>query len=191
MALPQIAKAACGPTALHGPFSEYLNADECAVLVALLRRVRPRVMVEIGIASGLTARRVLEHVPSIEKYYGVDVPSDFVTTLRCQQSEVQHKPGRWALHDERFRLVVRDQGSLDVADQLEPADAFFIDGDHSYDAVMHDSDTAGGLIKPGGVIVYHDYQNPGVEVTEALDALHAAGWPLEHVAGTWIAFAQF
>jgi len=191
MALPQVARASFGPTALRGPFSAYLNANECAVLVALLRRVRPRVMVEIGIASGLTARRVLEHVPTIERYYGVDVPSDFVTTLRCQQSEVQHKPGRWATHDPRFRLVLRPQGSLDVADQLEPCDAVFIDGDHSYDAVMHDSDTAGKLIKPGGVIVWHDYGNPGVEVTGALEQLRAAGWPITHVAGTWLAFAQF
>lgn len=191
MALPQVTRASFGPTALRGPFSAYLNADECAVLVALLRRVRPRVMVEIGIASGLTARRVLEHVPSIEKYYGVDVPSDFVTTLRCQQSEVQHKPGRWATHDPRFRLVLRPQGSLDVADQLEPADAFFIDGDHSRNAVLHDSKTAGGLIRPGGIIVWHDYTNPHVEVTQALDELHAAGWPLTHVQGTWLAFATF
>jgi len=189
--LPQVDRASLGPTALRGPFSEYLNADECAVLVSLLRRAQPRVMVEIGIASGLTARRLLEHVPTIERYYGVDVPSNFVTTLCCQQSEVQHKPGRWATHDPRFRLVLRSQGSLDVADQLEPCDAVFIDGDHSRNAVLHDADTAGVLIRPGGVIIFHDYMNSAVEVTEALDELHAAGWPLMHVAGTWLAYATF
>jgi len=195
MALPQITRTSLGATALRGPFSEYLNADESAVLIALVRRVQPRVMVEIGIASGLTARRLLEHVPTLEAYYGVDVPDDFVTTLRCQQSEVQRVPGRWAYHDPRFHLVVRPQGSLEIlsmlSDELGQVDAVFIDGDHSYNAVMHDSDTAAKLIRPGGVVIWHDYLNPGVQVTAALEALLAAGWPMQHVAGTWLAFAQF
>jgi len=189
--LPQVTKAELGVAPIGGPFSEYLNAEETAVLIALVRQVEPQVMLELGCNTGTTAARVLEHVPSIKAYYGVDVPFGFVTTLRCQQSETRQRPGREALGDPRFRLLVRETGSLEVEPELEPCDAIFIDGDHSFNAVLHDSEIASHLIKPGGIIVWHDYRNPGVEVTAALDELAAEGWPLAHVADTWLAFARF
>jgi predicted O-methyltransferase YrrM len=38
------------------------------------------------------------------------------------------------------------------------ADLVFVDGDHSFDAVLADSRSAFDLIRPGGVVVWHDYR---------------------------------
>jgi predicted O-methyltransferase YrrM len=177
-----------GVTPIPGPFSTYLNANETAILVALVKRVRPRVMIEFGCNTGMTARRVLDHVPSLEKYIGIDVPSYFRTFLECQRDEVPRSPGCFA-DDARFFLHVSASQLLGLAD-LEPCDAAFIDGDHSRDAVMHDSRLARRLVKRGGVIVWHDYLNPAVEVTGVIEQLAREGWPIDAIDNSWIAFCE-
>jgi predicted O-methyltransferase YrrM len=173
---------------IGGPFSGYLNANETAILVALVKAARPRVMIEFGCNTGMTARRVLDHVPSLERYIGIDVPSYYTPLLDCQRSEVPALPGCFA-EDARFYLHVSASQLLGVAD-LEICDAVFIDGDHSRNAVLHDSRLARRLVRRGGVIVWHDYTNPAVEVTGVIEQLVGEGWPINCVENSWIAFCE-
>jgi predicted O-methyltransferase YrrM len=150
-------------------------------------------MIEFGCHTGRTACRVLDNVPTISTYIGIDVPSTFMTTLSCQRTEVpQHAGHEASKHNGRFWLVECPVGSVALeAPDLEPADAIFIDGDHSEAGVVCDSLLARRLVKPGGIVVWHDYGNPAVEVTMALNRLHAEGWPIQRAAGTWLAFARY
>lgn len=166
--------------------SHYLNNQETTIVAHLVAAVQPRVVFEFGVNRGLTAKAILDHVPSIELYVGVDVPPDHDPTLACQRTEVPRFAALAVRPDPRFKLLMRDSRTL-VAEELEPIDAAFIDGDHSREGVEHDSRLARELLRPGGVIVWHDYGNGAVEVTEVLDKLRGEGWPLEHVEGTWLA----
>jgi predicted O-methyltransferase YrrM len=173
------------------PGSTYLTATETALLAGLVQSVYPKVMIEIGCQLGRTAKAILERVPSLEAYIGIDVPFQYKTTLPGQQSEVPASPGLYAENDPRFYLLIRKTGSQELEpEDLEPCDAVFIDGDHSLEAVLHDSMLARALLRPGGVIVWHDYQNDSVEVTSALDQLSNEGWPITSIAGTWLAFMR-
>jgi predicted O-methyltransferase YrrM len=174
---------------LRGPFSRYLNQHETAILVALVKSVAPKVMIEFGCNAGITAKRVLENVPTLGKYIGVDVPVDHETTLQCQRSEVPASAGCYAADDPRFFLLTTRSQLLRTG-HLEPCDAVFIDGDHSEAAVLHESRLARRLIRGAGIIVWHDFSNPAVEVTQALNRLHAEGWPIEHVENSWLAFMR-
>jgi predicted O-methyltransferase YrrM len=171
-----------------GPFSRYLGANECSIMIDLVRSVSPRVMIEFGCNLGITAKRVLENVPTLEKYIGVDVPPAHVTTLMCQLEEVPESAGCYA-DDPRFRLLTSPTQELEASD-LEPCDAVFIDGDHSFPAVTHESIIARDLVRPGGIIIWHDFQNPSVEVTEALVSFYAQGWPIVSVRNSWLAFMR-
>ena len=166
--------------------NQYLNDKETQILVDLVASVSPRVMIEFGCNLGLTARSILAKVSTLQRYIGIDVDFDHVTTLRCQQSEVPMRPASY-VHDSRFKLILQDSRSLQPID-LEPCDAVFIDGDHSERAVLHDSLLAHQLLKPGGIIIWHDYQNPHVEVTGALQDLCCRGWPIQTVINTWLAY---
>jgi len=39
----------------------------------------------------------------------------------------------------------------------DPIDTLFIDGSHEYDSVLKDCETLIPLVKPGGIILFHDY----------------------------------
>jgi predicted O-methyltransferase YrrM len=170
-------------------FSFYLGRQETSILIELVNSVSPKVMIEFGCNRGVTAKRVLENVPSLEKYIGIDVPPDYQPKLACQHSEVPKRAGTFASGDDRFYLL--SVPSIDLKpENLEPCDAVFIDGDHSFGAVMHDSLLARALLRSGGIIVWHDFNNPGVEVTKALTQLSDDGWAIESVEGSWLAYLR-
>jgi predicted O-methyltransferase YrrM len=161
------------------------------IMVDLVRGVSTRTMVEIGCRDGRTARVMLGNVPTLEIYIGIDVPMTYVPPLRHQRAEMVANPGHLAADDSRFVLIIRDRGSLDLsADDLPLCDAVFIDGDHSEEAVLHDSQLAAAIVRPGGVIIWHDAFNGAVQVKRTLDRLQMQGWPIESVPNTWLAFCR-
>jgi len=171
--------------------NHYLSNKETAIVVSLIFSVAPKVVAEFGVQLGKTARSILDATPTIETYIGIDVPWGYKTKLACQRSEVPSTAGMYARGDDRFKLLILPYGSLVLeTEDLEPLDAAFIDGDHSEVAVVADSVLVRNLLRPGGIIVWHDYGNPGVEVTAALERLNNLGWPIKHVENTWLAFMR-
>jgi predicted O-methyltransferase YrrM len=170
----------------------YLNKKETAILVALIASAMPKVVVEFGVNLGITAKVLLDSIPSIETYIGIDVPYGYQPRLNCQRSEVPACAGRYATADPRFYSLILDDGSSSLAaEDLEPIDAAFIDGDHSAVGVTSDSVLARRLLRPGGIIVWHDYGNTAVEVTTALDTLvDKCSWPIKRVKDTALAFMR-
>jgi predicted O-methyltransferase YrrM len=186
--LKQCTAAELGVVPINGNFSRYLNWNETAILVALVKSVSPRVMIEFGCNEGRTAKIVLKNVSSLERYIGIDVPSNHQPTLDCQVKEIPSEAAIYA-NDDRFFLLLCPSVDLS-ADKLEPCDAVFIDGDHSEEAVIFESLLAKELVRKGGIIVWHDYGNPAVEVTDALDHLSDQGWDVSSVKNSWLAFAR-
>ena len=180
------------PARIRPFFNKYLGDVETAILVTLVRSVNPKVMIEIGVQEGRTAKIILDNVPSLDRYIGIDVPSGTEPTLGCQRSEVPRSAGVYAAPDPRFWLLVRERGSLAVGPQdLELADVIFIDGDHSRAAVAHDSQLSRALVRPSGLVIWHDANNPAVEVTQVLEQLSNQGWPITAIEGSWLAYARF
>jgi len=176
------------PIDWRGLHRDYLNVGEMEIIAALVRDAQ--VMIEIGCRDGRTARVLLDNVPSLARYIGIDVPTDYQPSIVEQRSETVAAPGRHAWADPRFELIIRPRGSFDL-DELESCDAVFIDGDHSRRVVAHDSALALAAIRAGGVIIWHDYQNDHInDVTDVLLGLAAAGWAIKHVRGTWLAFLR-
>ncbi len=170
----------------------FMNESELETLVALVASVKPKGVLEFGVNTGRTAKAILRHVPGIQCYQGIDVLPGYVTERLVQRKEVPEDPGHLARGDSRFRLVLSAQGSLDLtAADLQRCDAAFIDGDHGRRAVEHDSRLARQLVRPGGIIIWHDYHDLGnVDVREVLHEQAAAGANIQHVKGTWLAFER-
>ena len=176
-----------------GLHKNYLVKDEMEVLVALMRNVSARLVAEFGCRDGRTAKVLLHNVPTIERYIGVDVPMSYQPGLPHQKSEMVLHPGYYVADDPLFELIIRDRGSLDLhPNDLPECDAVFIDGDHSAMAVERDSALAQAVLKPGGIIIWHDYHNDQiVDVRQVVDRLSDnLGWPICAVKDTWLAFSR-
>lgn len=175
-----VSKAVLGVTGSTA--RKYMQPGEQDILLALVRRVRPKVMIEIGVNEGLTAKAVLENIRTIERYIGIDVDEAYKFEIPTQQSERPNEPGILVRDDPRFELRLRG------APLPTSCDVAFIDGDHGKRAVWKDSIWAAKVVRPGGLIIFHDYGNPTVEVTDVLNALYEAGRDICHVENTWLAF---
>jgi predicted O-methyltransferase YrrM len=178
------------PVDWQGLPATYLNFGELEIIVALIRAAERRdIVVEIGLAEGRTAKAVLRELPDVRRYIGVDTDPDYRTKLPGQWTERSPSPGYLALDEPRFDRWLRPRGSLDLTrDDFPPVDVVFIDGDHSCEVVRHDTDLARAIVRPGGVIIWHDYQNGGVEVAPVLELDQQDGHAICHVENTWLAF---
>lgn len=174
------------------------RADTEAVL-ALLREVKPTRVLEIGINYGDTAREILQRVPGIHEYVGIDIMPGTKLPMRFQWPEIPLFPGREVKSDRRVKVIVRPNGSRDVTpEEIGKVDAVIIDGDHSEQAVLEDTRLALRCINPRGVIIWHDYYaETNTDVPKALHRLHADSHfrdalrlSLRWVEGTAIAFTR-
>jgi len=192
LTLPSVPRESIAPRVIEwgGLPRRYMHPGELETLVSLVDSVRPSVMIEFGVNVGRTARAILDNVASLQRYQGIDVLPSYVPSKVVQRTEVPLDPGRLAKGDRRFELIVRARGSLDLeAMDLAPCEAVFIDGDHGRQAVLHDTELALALTRPGGIIVWHDYHDLGtVDVRDVLHELAGGGLSITHVAGTWLAF---
>jgi len=170
----------------------FMNPGEPEVLLSLVASVTPSCMVEIGVNEGGTAQELLQGVPSIQKYIGVDVPPGYKFTCKVQRNEAPRNPGCLVRDRSRFRLVLRPNGSRDLFPSDFPkgaVDVFFIDGDHSRQAVIHDTILARSVVRPGGLIIWHDYHDMStVDVRDVLHMFHKSGEEIVHVENTWLAY---
>jgi predicted O-methyltransferase YrrM len=190
--LPQVDQSQLDvrPIDWNGLTHRFMNNGELEVLIALVAGVAPRCVLEIGVNEGRTAKAMLANVPGILRYIGVDVPPTYRPSKDVQRREVPARPGHMAARDPRFELVLRERGSMDFAPgDLPTVDAVFIDGDHGFEAVLHDTLLARQIVRPGGIIIWHDYHAVDtVDVRRVLERFYATGSDIRHVAGTWLAF---
>lgn len=167
----------------------YLEDVERRVLVALARHVRPQTVIEIGVQDGQTARCVLSACPGIARYLGIDLPPGSRPALAIQETEIPKAAGVCAVGKPGFEVLLADTRKL-TAEALPPADLIFIDGGHDYLTVKHDTELAMARIRPGGVVVWHDYNAvPEIGVRRLVDEFNQTGGNrLTLVQGTWMVF---
>lgn len=174
-----------------GVTKRYMNPGELERLITLFRGMEPVRVAEFGVNDGRTAKAILDNVPSIKTYIGVDVLPGYTPACEVQRGEVPQYPGHLAQSDPRFQLLLTKNGTRDVTPQmLGELDACFIDGDHSFDGVRKDSILAHQCMHPGKLIVWHDYHDLGtVGVQQYLDESFEAGdIALTHVKDTWLVY---
>jgi predicted O-methyltransferase YrrM len=180
-----------------------MTPRERGILITLLRDLQAETVVEIGINEGLCAEIMLQAVPSIRRYVGVDVEPGYITSLKVQQPEIPEVPGKLALGDPRLEVIVRPRGSFDLTSlDLPICDAMLIDGDHGREAVVWDTNLAHACVRKGGLIIWHDYYlaeqladtvvftNNVPDVTAVLNEWAANGNEIVHIEDTWLAVMQ-
>jgi predicted O-methyltransferase YrrM len=187
LSLPPLALNAWFPEADDVPVSvSVLPKGEWAAplsdvvyLMKLVRLVQPARAIELGSYRGYVARAMAENMPEGAALVTVDIAPEHGEAYRGSElaSRIERRVG--AIDATLFE---GEHGSYDFV---------FLDADHRYDAVRHDSDVVLPLLKPNGVIVWHDYSNWGAfsggnGVPDHLGEL-AQRLPIAHLFGTRMA----
>jgi predicted O-methyltransferase YrrM len=134
---------------------------ELTAMLGAVRRLRPGVVMEIGTHRGGTLMCLA----------AVARPDAFLLSLDMHTSPMGVEPP-WEQVEQRIRgslrpgqelVALRMDSHLDATlDAVRTAldgravDFLFIDGDHTYEGVWQDFDMYSPLVRPGGLVAFHD-----------------------------------
>jgi len=140
--------------------------EEFDELIKFYKALKPKNVLEIGSLLGWSLKRFIENAPEGANIISIDLPvRDFVgpSDHRVDQQEYGHMFlwKKWA-NKSNVNVYVIPQSSFDkntfeqVRSICPVLDFLFIDGNHMYEAIRHDFEFYSPLVKPGGIIAFHD-----------------------------------
>lgn len=146
---------------------ESLASQDGWEMYQMLRHVadiKPQVIVEIGVDGG----------GSLATWKAAFKPRLLIGIDTNERDELKD-----------YTIIYSDSNDPKTVKELKriiggaPIDFLFIDGDHTYEAVKKDYQLFAPLVRPGGIIGFHDTNNRGIEGVEVdqfmaeLDAMQA------------------
>lgn len=185
----------CKPFATESATS--LSASELLAVAAIARMSNARRIVEVGTFNGVTTLNLaansspdarvstIDLPPDWGGALGLDVPDDMknVTPRDRVGFYFRDTPLSGKIHQ-----VFDDSAVLDWSRLDGPFDLAFIDGCHTFDYVVRDTENARANLTPGGILVWHDY---GIieDVSRAVDQC-ASDLNPSAIRGTRLAVAR-
>ena len=134
--------------------------EEIVALLELLERERPRTVVEIGVDEGGTLLLWTRVAADDALLVAID---DRPLGLLGSASAWAFLRRGFARDRQRVHLVVpADSHTVQTLTAVErllagrAIDFLFVDGDHSFDGVKADFETYAPLVRPGGIVAFHD-----------------------------------
>jgi predicted O-methyltransferase YrrM len=177
------------------------NPYELYCLCCLAMATRPRNIFEFGTFDGATTLRLAHCCPE-SKIYTLDLAPEDIEPMRqgdLVKHEVEHVRGQCVgarlqgtPEAARVTQLLGDSTRFDYSPFAGEMDFIFIDACHEYEYVRKDTQSAMLMLRPGGMIVWHDYEAGWPGVVRAVDefggrTVSGKGDKLWHVKGTALA----
>lgn len=138
-----------------GPRTAEIHAKKVLLQYAIVRGQRPRVVVETGVASGISSFYLLEalHQNGAGRLYSIDLGDDSV----CPDGRAVG----WAVPPwltERWELRLGDARKVlaPLLAEQRPIDLFIHDSLHTAEHMLYEFTTAWPNLRPGGILVADD-----------------------------------
>jgi predicted O-methyltransferase YrrM len=138
-----------------------LGAAEQLVLQMLVTDRRMKRVFEIGTFNGATTALIAECLPDDGEVTTVDLPDDaFAASQRPDQFSAQdvgavHRRSEVSHKVTQLRV---DSLAFDVGPWTSWADLVLVDGAHDYEHGLADTRSALTIVRPGGLIVWDDFE---------------------------------
>lgn len=137
----------------HQSFAAIQQAGEISGLLKVIEQDPPRYVCEIGTALGGTLFLLAQVCAPDALLISIDLGLSFERRLVHPRFATRKQRIVSIRGDSRDPTILKRVGSLLQGHRL---DLLFIDGDHSYDGVKADYTHYSPLVRPGGLIVFHD-----------------------------------
>lgn len=153
-----------------------LQREEALFLLALVRVVRPRVIVEFGFGSGHSALNFLAALPTDGRLYSFDVSERAALIARERFG-----------HSKRFKFIPKSQEDFNPRDvDGHAVDLLFMDASHDFELNRQTFEKTLPLLVPDAFVVVHD---TGTWRKECFLPAHA-DWARHHPEG-WLDSSRF
>lgn len=142
-----------------------MSPSEVMAIGAMVRTLKPRRVLEIGTFEGNTTVNLAANAPADARVYTLDLPPGWGGTFGLEVPDIHdnaapgHHTGRQFIGSRYAGKVTQlwgDSAQFDW-DEFSPFDFILIDGCHTYEYALADTRNALRVVRPGGVIVWHDY----------------------------------
>lgn len=136
---------------------------DMALLKEEIEKLEPgKIHVQIGIDEGRSLRTAHEYAPEGVWIIGIDI-HDPTNTPGLNRSQFMEQEGMVGIGKRCFYIHGdADEFAQMLWTKMSFVDLLFIDGHHSKEDVEKNTLMWKGLVRPGGVILYHDIDHPGV-----------------------------
>jgi len=172
-----------------------VSLAEAYALVLLMKRVQARRVFEFGTYKGVSTTQLALNLESGGKIFTLDLPDEDQPQYELAidkpiERTIAAEQGKGALIPEELRSVItflrQDSARLDPAPYADSMDLVFVDGAHSADYVRNDSEKGWAMLRPGGVIVWHDCLPNHPDVVRYV---RNCGFGVQRIEGTSLAMA--
>jgi hypothetical protein len=167
---------------------------EFLCLVMLLRRANARSVFEFGTYKGVSITQLALNVPADARICTLDLPegqTGSALPISIQKDvSIAFESGKGALVPtdlrHRIQFLRQDSALFDPAPYEGQMDFVFVDGAHNTEYVRNDSEKGWRMLRPGGIIAWHDFAIGDLDVVRYL---LTAPFRASRVVGTSLAFA--
>jgi cephalosporin hydroxylase len=153
-----------------GRLTPYQYPEEFVPFLEFVRAQKPRSVVEIGTAKGATFFMLCQVAQPQASLVTIDVVAPAVDV------------GTFGHGAQRVEGIIGSSIDSTVREHVEDlfpdgVDVLFIDGDHAYEGVRADFELYRNLVRPGGLIAFHDIVPDSEERTGIRTEFWAGGVP--------------
>lgn len=127
------------------------------MLYEFVLEMKPKNVLEIGVQYGQSTKAML--LAMGENRMGQLVSIDHKSRHNILDGEFEDVKPYWKFIKSSSHLPGAVQLATDLLPPGELYDLLFVDGDHTYEGVKADFNDYQHLVKPGGVITFHDTSN--------------------------------
>jgi predicted O-methyltransferase YrrM len=148
---------------------------DMVTLASLVAACQPRQVLEFGTCEGASTWHLWANSPPDANITTIDLPPN-ASVAGSTDLDLQGVSSRPMLPDDpRVRLIERD--SRTWTPDVREVEFCFIDAGHSYECVKNDTEKALSVMRPGGLVVWHDatWRRDGYGVNDYLRELRSAG----------------
>lgn len=131
---------------------------------------------EIGVSKGRYSQTLCENMPSLEKLYSID-PWKAYSSLSQRRADIRYEKTKTLLSKYNCVEIIKEfsiKASADITN--DSLDFVYIDGMHTFDAVILDLIVWIPKVRQGGIIAGHDYsvyhQSGVIDATKAYTYAH-------------------
>jgi predicted O-methyltransferase YrrM len=174
---------------------------ELAYLASICALLQPQVVFEIGTYTGLTTAVFVLNAPPGARVISLDLPphpylseAEQARYLDTDLELIRERHlAKYLIElglEGRYEQLLIDSMAFDPTPYAETVDLAFIDGAHSLAHVRNDTEKVARMLRPGGLVVWHDYGGRGRfrGLTSYLERLGRRA-RIYHVSGTTLAWA--